>query len=408
MIEANKGSKTSSKTVRGSRVLKGQVLGMGEEIKRRVVDVAAVDQYLEQDKSIEELVLVQPSIELAPILFLAAVRFVADISSKMDQEENNGENRLKLQEKVQERDRVKLKVKGKPMSKYGVFLQQFYQQVLIPEAERQTMQRFYRELGRDDAFVTASYKEIGSVVFSGGMNVVPIVGEYEEMMQKLAVNSVMVVGSDIGVDEALRWSVLVDTSKHYYERCLLKFQDVVSVSSANTTSSTLSEMGIGGGNGGGGLDLSEDYSGNSNSSGKGGEDVGEDKKYTSAIWALSNGLGYNVIFGGLSAIMAHFLIYNSRHLKKYSADGNKKMQRNILALQQNLTSIGLLDSADGLDRAMTFYILYDRGIDGIISHINQNGLIFGRDDYRRLVDLYVRNNSANKASLDLLNSLLTK
>ncbi|KAJ2783327.1 exocyst subunit [Coemansia javaensis] len=91
-----------------------------------------------------------------------------------------------------------------------------------------------------------------------------------------------------------------------------------------------------------------------------------------------------LVFGGISVLMAHVLIANARHIRSLSADGNKKMIRNILALQQNLTNIALSDES-GLDRARKFYELYDLGADGILRHVAEHGPAFSFDDYRRML-----------------------
>ncbi|KAJ1953061.1 exocyst subunit, partial [Linderina pennispora] len=64
----------------------------------------------------------------------------------------------------------------------------------------------------------------------------------------------------------------------------------------------------------------------------------------------------NLVFGGISILMAHTLITNIRHIRHYNESGSRKMTRNILALQQNLTNIALPEEG-GLDRALKFYEL---------------------------------------------------
>ncbi|KAJ1730671.1 exocyst subunit [Coemansia biformis] len=92
-----------------------------------------------------------------------------------------------------------------------------------------------------------------------------------------------------------------------------------------------------------------------------------------------------LVFGNISVLMAHILIANTRHIKSFNSAGNKKMIRNILALQQNLTNIALPEEG-GLDRARKFYELYDLGADGILKHIAEHGPVFSFDDYRRMFD----------------------
>ncbi|KAJ2777681.1 exocyst subunit [Coemansia interrupta] len=92
-----------------------------------------------------------------------------------------------------------------------------------------------------------------------------------------------------------------------------------------------------------------------------------------------------LVFGGISVLMAHILIANTRYIRHFNDAGNRKMIRNILALQQNLTNIALPEES-GLDRARRFYELYELGADGILKHIAENGVSFSFDNYRRMMD----------------------
>ncbi|KAJ2747979.1 exocyst subunit [Coemansia sp. BCRC 34301] len=93
----------------------------------------------------------------------------------------------------------------------------------------------------------------------------------------------------------------------------------------------------------------------------------------------------NLVFGGISVLMAHILIANTRYIRHFNDAGSRKMVRNILALQQNLTNIALPEES-GLDKARRFYELYDLGTDGILKHIAEHGAAFSFDNYRRLID----------------------
>ncbi|KAJ2449937.1 exocyst subunit [Coemansia sp. RSA 2336] len=92
----------------------------------------------------------------------------------------------------------------------------------------------------------------------------------------------------------------------------------------------------------------------------------------------------NLVFAGISVLMAHILIANTRHIRHFNRAGNRKMLRNILALQQNLTNIALPEEG-GLDNARKFYELYDLGADGILKHIAEHGPEFSFEDYRRMI-----------------------
>ncbi|KAJ2877159.1 exocyst subunit [Coemansia aciculifera] len=93
----------------------------------------------------------------------------------------------------------------------------------------------------------------------------------------------------------------------------------------------------------------------------------------------------NLVFGGISVLMAHILIANTRYIRHFNDAGNRKMVRNILALQQNLTNIALPEES-GLDKARRFYEMYDLGADGILKHIAEHGAAFSFDNYRRMMD----------------------
>lgn len=67
------------------------------------------------------------------------------------------------------------------------------------------------------------------------------------------------------------------------------------------------------------------------------------------------------IFEGLSAFMDHLLISNSRHIRLANKNGLVKMNRNILALQQNLKNIGDAPLEVNFDRSRKFWEVFGRG-----------------------------------------------
>ncbi|KAJ2723842.1 exocyst subunit [Coemansia sp. Benny D115] len=103
-----------------------------------------------------------------------------------------------------------------------------------------------------------------------------------------------------------------------------------------------------------------------------------------------------LVFGGISVLMAHILVTNARYIRHFNSAGNRKMIRNVLALQQNLTNIALPEES-GLDKARKYYELYDLGADGILKHIAEHGVDFSFDCYRRLMD-FIYNNGNGQAS----------
>ncbi|KAI9502763.1 Sec8 exocyst complex component-specific domain-containing protein [Coemansia spiralis] len=92
----------------------------------------------------------------------------------------------------------------------------------------------------------------------------------------------------------------------------------------------------------------------------------------------------NIVFGGISILMAHILVTNTRHIRQFNAAGSRKMIRNILALQQNLTNIALPEES-GLDNARKFYEMYELGADGVLKNIAEHGISFTFEEYHRLI-----------------------
>ncbi|KAJ2080940.1 exocyst subunit [Coemansia sp. RSA 988] len=114
----------------------------------------------------------------------------------------------------------------------------------------------------------------------------------------------------------------------------------------------------------------------------------------------------SLVFGGISVLMAHILITNTRHIKSFNSAGNSKMVRNVLALQQNLTNIALPEES-GLDKARRFYELYDLGADGILKHVAEHGALFSFEDYCRMIGfVYSGNGQAASLGAGRANSLL--
>lgn len=64
------------------------------------------------------------------------------------------------------------------------------------------------------------------------------------------------------------------------------------------------------------------------------------------------------LFGGLPNLMERLLISKARHIRALNAFGIKKMNRNMLALQQNIKSITQNNSDAEFDRAKRYYALF--------------------------------------------------
>lgn len=67
------------------------------------------------------------------------------------------------------------------------------------------------------------------------------------------------------------------------------------------------------------------------------------------------------VFEGLSSLMDGLLIRNSRHIRLANEHGQRKMLRNILALQQNLKTLGDEPLEVNFDRSRRFWDLFVQG-----------------------------------------------
>uniref|UniRef100_A0A0B7A5Q8 Exocyst complex component Sec8 n=2 Tax=Arion vulgaris TaxID=1028688 RepID=A0A0B7A5Q8_9EUPU len=81
---------------------------------------------------------------------------------------------------------------------------------------------------------------------------------------------------------------------------------------------------------------------------------------------------FKYIFESLGYLVASILISSVQFLKKINENGIKKMCRNILAIQQNLTNITLTRESD-MDRARHFYELLYINPDDILNSIAEKG-----------------------------------
>ncbi|PVU95084.1 hypothetical protein BB561_002061 [Smittium simulii] len=114
------------------------------------------------------------------------------------------------------------------------------------------------------------------------------------------------------------------------------------------------------------------------------------------------------LFDGVSFIMAHYLIAGSKYIKSFNAMGCKKMYKNIVCLQQNLTNISFTPE-NGLSSATMYYSLYENEINEsksgyILKHISENGVLYTFQEYKRILDLVFQEkankNSSNNPSVE--------
>ena len=109
------------------------------------------------------------------------------------------------------------------------------------------------------------------------------------------------------------------------------------------------------------------------------------------------------MFEGLPHLMERLLISKARHIRALNAFGIKKMNRNMLALQQNIKTI-TQDSNDAeFDRAKRFYALFSMSPQVCCSHVMHGAVLmasvqdmldsirkkqeFSFDEYKAMLDL---------------------
>ncbi|GFR81718.1 exocyst complex component 4, partial [Elysia marginata] len=107
---------------------------------------------------------------------------------------------------------------------------------------------------------------------------------------------------------------------------------------------------------------------------------------------------FKYIFESLGYLVASILISSVQFLKKINENGIKKMCRNILAIQQNLTNITLTRESD-LDRARHFYELLYLNPDEVLNSVAEKGPHFTLKEYEQLIELYHRSFSGNPVSV---------
>ncbi|KAJ1909211.1 exocyst subunit [Tieghemiomyces parasiticus] len=105
------------------------------------------------------------------------------------------------------------------------------------------------------------------------------------------------------------------------------------------------------------------------------------------------------IFSGLSHLISHILISNVTHLKDLNYYGSRKMIRNILALQQNLTSISLTSEMSGLDHALKYYELFQLDLDAVMHQVTEHDLVFTLEEYQFLLR-FVYQNAERQLEID--------
>jgi len=92
------------------------------------------------------------------------------------------------------------------------------------------------------------------------------------------------------------------------------------------------------------------------------------------------------IFGGLSQLMQHVLIVNTRYVRLANGFGVKKIVRNMLALQQNVKTIAGSHEDTGFEHAKRYFALFDMSPERMIQSIRQKQE-YSFDEYEAMLDL---------------------
>ncbi|KAI9249990.1 Sec8 exocyst complex component-specific domain-containing protein [Sporodiniella umbellata] len=93
------------------------------------------------------------------------------------------------------------------------------------------------------------------------------------------------------------------------------------------------------------------------------------------------------IFDGLPQLIAYLLIHETSYIKKLNQNGIQKMNRNVLALQQNLSNFVSLSQCKVMESVRDFYQLYHLGSEGMIKSIRETGPKFGFEEYLSMLRL---------------------
>ncbi|KAL8293460.1 hypothetical protein RQP46_000161 [Phenoliferia psychrophenolica] len=93
------------------------------------------------------------------------------------------------------------------------------------------------------------------------------------------------------------------------------------------------------------------------------------------------------IFEGLSLLMDQLLISNSRYIRLANKFGLSKMQRNILALQQNLKNIGDTPLEVDFERSRKFWDVFGAGPTEMMNLIRTGAISYDFEDYKALLNL---------------------
>ena len=95
------------------------------------------------------------------------------------------------------------------------------------------------------------------------------------------------------------------------------------------------------------------------------------------------------IFEGLAPLVSNLLIADLTHIKRVNENGVKKMVRDVLSLQQSMTSLTMAREV-ALDHARSYYELLLKDSDEVLAAVRERGAVFTEAEYAAVLELLHR------------------
>ncbi|OCF43069.1 exocyst complex component 4 [Kwoniella heveanensis CBS 569] len=96
---------------------------------------------------------------------------------------------------------------------------------------------------------------------------------------------------------------------------------------------------------------------------------------------------HSFIFRGLGQLVDQIFISSSKNIKMVNPAGVRKIKRNILALQQTLRGIKVASFEGGLERAVEYWNLYEKGPKDMLEDLKAGKPHFSFEDYNTMLNL---------------------
>ncbi|WVF66723.1 hypothetical protein IAT40_001465 [Kwoniella sp. CBS 6097] len=96
---------------------------------------------------------------------------------------------------------------------------------------------------------------------------------------------------------------------------------------------------------------------------------------------------HSFIFRGLGQLVDQIFISSSKNIKMVNPAGVRKIKRNILALQQTLRGIKVASFGGGLERAVEYWDLYEKGPKDMLEDLKSGKPHFSFEDYNTMLNL---------------------